>query len=477
MAQLNAVVAIPASSGRHRLTTIQPAPAATRIAKVTGGSRPVGIRRHRGDAAALVAGLGGGLAVGSTLVVLRPMWGTPGGPATVLGSLSAVAGTYLVLMLLMLISRIPWLEREAGHDRMVAWHRRLAPWSLLLIAAHAVLTSIGYARGLGVNVFAESWQLVSRSPWMMPATVAFITMMALGLISWRPIRKRMTYETWWVAHLYFYLAVALGFGHQISNGTLFTTHAGLRYAWVALYVAVGMTILVCRVALPVRRSLRHELRVSHVTRETPGVVSVYVTGRNLAALNAKGGQFFQWRFLTRQWWWQAHPYSLSAAAGDVLRITVKDLGDQSSSLAWQLRPGTRVLAEGPYGTFTAQSRTGDRVAAFAAGVGITPIRAILDDLPATADVCLLYRVSSLDNAALRSELESIVASSGWTLLLLDGPTEDHPMTLNYLSRHVPDLAERDVYVCGPEAFSGSVIAAARAAGVPESRLHSESFAF
>jgi predicted ferric reductase len=474
----------PARPARHRRQDPPPtAPRARRGRPRSASGKPVatgptGRRRLRGDLAATVAGVGGGFALGSTVVVMRPFWGTPGGPSTVLGSLTAIAGTYLCLMLLLLISRLPWLEREVGHDRMLAWHRHLAPWSLLLIGAHVMFTALGYSQGAGIDPLTELWRLVTRYPWMVPAAVAFVTMVALGVVSWRPIRTRMSYETWWVAHLYFYLAVALAFGHQVNTGLMFTTHPGLRYAWTGLYVAVGTTILVCRVLLPLRLSLRHRLRVLKVVDEAPGVVSVYLTGRDLAGLSVSGGQFFQWRFLTRHWWWQAHPYSLSAApSGSHLRITVKHLGDQSGHLPWGLRPGTRVLAEGPYGTFTADSRSGDRVAAFAAGVGITPVRAMLDDLPASCDVTLVYRVSSLERVALQSELEAMAEACGWTLVLLDGPRTEHPMTLNYLTRFVPDLSDRDVYVCGPAPFADSVLAAARSAKVPAHRLHCESFTF
>ena len=44
-------------------------------------------------------------------------------------------------------------------------------------------------------------------------------MMGLGVMSYRKIRQRMKYETWWVAHLYFYVAVALAFGHQTAAST------------------------------------------------------------------------------------------------------------------------------------------------------------------------------------------------------------------------------------------------------------------
>ena len=107
-----------------------------------------------------------------------------------------------------------------------------------------------------------------------------------------------------------------------------------------------------------------------------------------------GGQFLQWRFLRRGLWWQAHPYSLSAApSGRHLRITVKDLGDHSRALA-RLRPGTRVAIEGPYGAFTAGARRGDRVLLIGAGVGITPIRALLQELPRGTDVVVVLRAST-----------------------------------------------------------------------------------
>lgn len=432
----------------------------------------------RGDVAGTVAGVGLGVVVGTAIVTTAELWGTPGGIATSLGTVAAMAGTYLCLVLLLLISRLPWLEREVGHDRMVLWHRIAAPYSLVLILAHVVLTAWGFAQAAEINPAVEMWHLITEYPWMVPAAVAFVLMMALGVMSYRRIRHRMKYETWWAAHLYFYLAVLLAFGHQLETGTVMIQHPIVRYGWIALYILVFGTIIASRVVLPLVTSLRHDLRVLQVVPEGSGVVSVYVTGRGLSKLRARGGQFFQWRFLTRHWWWQAHPYSLSAApTGSWLRITVKDLGDQSGQLLSQLRPGTRVIAEGPYGVFTAARRDTDRVVAIAAGVGITPIRALLDDLPRTTDVTVLYRMSDFDDAPLRAELEHIATESGWRLWHLPGSRALYPLTVNYLSQLAPRLAESDVYVCGPDDFADGILATARSAGVPELRLHHESFVF
>ena len=212
---------------------------------------------------------------------------------------------------------------------------------------------------------------------MLPATVALGLMIMAGVASYRRVRSKMKYETWWVTHLYFYIAVVISFGHQIESGRVFLSHPWLKPLWIGIYLAVAVTIVVGRVLLPVSFSLRHRLRVAAVVEENKDVVSIYITGKNLDQLKAKGGQFFQWRFMIRHWWWQAHPYSLSAMPRPpYLRVTIKDLGDASGASRW-LRPGTRVAIEGPYGAFRMDRRVSDRVVLVGAVVGITPLRALL----------------------------------------------------------------------------------------------------
>ncbi|HEV7203266.1 MAG TPA: ferredoxin reductase family protein [Jatrophihabitans sp.] len=432
---------------------------------------------RRGDGVLLIGGLGLGAGVGLGVLSVKAGIAAPGGKLLAAGTLSALAGTYLCLVLLLLISRVPWLEREIGHDRMVLLHRKVAPYSLVLILGHVVFTTLSYAQAASRGVVAEAWHLVTHSRWMLPATAAFGLMAALGVMSVRAIRRRMRYETWWVAHLYFYIAVALSFGHQVVLGPMFVGHASVRNFWAGLYVVVAATIAYSRVLRPLTTSLRHRLRVAAIVPESDGVLSVYLSGTDLDLLKARGGQFFQWRFLTREWWWQAHPYSLSASPNPAwLRITVKDLGDQSS-LLHRLHPGTRVWAEGPYGVFTASARHGETVTAIAAGVGITPIRAVLDDLPHDTAVTVLYRVAKTAAAPLRDELERLVGDRGWTLHYLDGARERHPITAEHLTSLAPDLARSDVYVCGPDAFTGAVRRAVVDAGVDARRVHHEAFSF
>ncbi len=451
------------------------------------GTHPLPIKRgvaargtssRRGDIAVTVAGIGLGITTAMAVADAPSQWQFPGGPLTALGAIAAMAGTYLCLVLLVLVARVPWIEREVGHDRLVALHRKVAPYSIVLIAAHLVLTTLGYAQAAESGFLEELWTIVFHSAWMVPAFTAFVLFVLLGVISYRKIRERMRYETWWAAHLYFYLAIALAFGHQLELSSFFAKHPAQKWFWIALYVGAFALIIGSRFVAPYLMSRKHDLRVAAVVRETEDVVSIYLSGKDLDLLKARGGQFFQWRFMTRHWWWQAHPYSLSAAPNPSwLRITVKDLGDQSGALVDLLRPGVRVWAEGPYGVFTAAQRTGERVAAFAAGVGITPVRAMLEDLPENADVDIVFRVRSMDEAPLRAEMEELAMSRGFRLWYLEGSRRQAKLRTDVILEMIPDLARCDVYVCGPDGFTERVIDAAKYAGVPESRLHHEAFSF
>lgn len=421
-----------------------------------------------------------GLAVTLALGVSAESGGSlaaPGGVVTFLGRLAGLVAAYAMLMVVLLIARVPALERPIGQDRLVRWHRRLGPWPLCLVAVHGALITVGYARQAKSGLLAEVGTLLWSYPGLLAATAASILLVTAGLSSYRHARRRMSYETWWAVHLYTYLALGLAFAHQVSTGASFLGHPLARLWWTSLWVGALALIVICRVLTPLARSFRHRLRVEEVRREGPGVVSVVLRGRNLERLPLQGGQFLQWRFLRRGIWWQAHPYSLSALPRPpYVRLTVKELGDHSRWLA-SVAPGTRVAIEGPYGAFTAPEGREPGVALVGAGIGITPLLALLEDLPAGTDIAVITRASGESELVLRDELARLVATRGGRLHELVGSREDADLGARALRGLIPDLARRELYVCGPDGFSDVVVEAARRAGTPRRRIHRESFAF
>jgi predicted ferric reductase len=401
----------------------------------------------------------------------------PGGLLSAAGRLAGFTGTYLILIMVVLVARLPWLERSAGQDRLIRWHRQVAPWAIGLIIAHVFFITLGYARAAQAGILHELWVLLRSYPDMLAAMTGFGLIMLASAASYRAIRRRLRYETWWVIHLYLYLGLALAFAHQIVTGVPFIGHPLTRALWIAVWSATAGMVLVWRVGLPVWRSLRHQLRVVEVRAEGPGVISVVCRGRHLDKLAVSGGQFFLWRFLARDLWWQAHPYSLSALPRPpYLRVTIKGLGDYSRAAA-RLLPGTRIAIEGPYGAFTPDARCTNRVLLVAAGVGITPLRSLLEDLPADTDVTVVVRASATPDLIHREEVAALVQQRGGRLHELVGSRHKVRLGARQLRRLVPDVASRDVYVCGPEGFSAEVTAAVAQLGVPDGQIHHETFGF
>jgi predicted ferric reductase len=391
----------------------------------------------------------------------------------VLGRLAGLCAALLMAFQLLLVARLPWFDRRIGMDRLTSWHRWNGFSVLWLLLAHLVFIVLGYAEASSLDPVNQLVDLAETVEGVLRAIVALALVIVVGVVSARSARRRLAYETWHFIHLYTYVAVVLAFTHQVAAGTTFTSSPAAKAYWYSLWGAALAAVFAGRLVLPLWRNLRHRLRVTAVVPENDDVVSVYVTGRDLDRLPARAGQFFLWRFLTKDRWWQANPFSLSAAPdGRTLRLTVKGAGDGSAALR-HLEPGTRVFAEGPYGAFTALHRTRPDALLIAGGVGVTPIRALLEELH--GHTVVIHRVASDRDAVLHDELRDLALARGAELHLVTGPPVPDRLAAGELARLVPDLAGRDVYLCGPPPMMKAVLGSLRELGVPGPQIHFERF--
>ncbi|WP_432118014.1 ferredoxin reductase family protein [Streptomyces sp. bgisy032] len=413
------------------------------------------------------------LANAAVVAVFFAQAGFASNALVVLGRLAGLYAALLMAFQLLLVARLPWFDRRIGMDRLTSWHRWNGFAVLWLLLAHAVFLVFGYAASSSLDPVGQLVDLAGTVEGVLRALVALAIVVVTGALSARAARRRLAYETWHFVHLYTYVAVVLAFTHQVAAGTTFTSSPVATAYWYALWGGALACVATGRLVLPLWRNARHRLRVTAVVPENDDVVSVHVTGRDLDRLPARAGQFFLWRFLTRDRWWQANPFSLSAAPdGRTLRLTVKAAGDGSAALR-HLKPGTRVFAEGPYGAFTALHRTRPDAVLIAGGVGVTPVRALLEELDGHAVV--IHRVATERDAVLHGELRDLALARGAGLHLVTGPPVPDRLAPGELARLVPDIAERDVYLCGPPPMMNAVLRSLRELGVPRSQIHFERF--
>jgi predicted ferric reductase len=397
---------------------------------------------------------------------------------TSIGRLTGLLSAYLALIQVLLLARLPWIERVLGFDRLTVWHRLNGKACLYLVLAHVAFITIGYASMDQVVVPTEVSRLVMDYPGMVAATIGTVVMVGTVVTSLVIVRRHFRYEAWYAVHLLVYLGIALAWFHQIPTGNELTANPTAATYWTSLYVGTAALLLWFRILLPIFQTLRYRMRVASVTVESPGVVSLRITGRHLERLHVQAGQFFLWRFLNRGRWWESHPFSLSEAPGKgSLRITVKASGDFTARIG-EVPPGTRVVTEGPFGVFTDLARRRERVLFIAGGIGITPIRAMLEEMP--GDLTLIYRAIGAGDLIFRPELERLAFERGFTLHFVLGdhirPEYKDLLSPAHFRRLVPDIVDRDVFLCGPPPMMRNVERDLRRAGVPRKQVHSERFA-
>jgi predicted ferric reductase len=243
---------------------------------------------------------------------------------TSVGRLTGLLGAYLALLEVILLARLPVLERAFGLDRLTIWHRWNGHACIDLIVAHVVFTVWGYALLDKISLGHEISTMLGGGvyPGMITATIGTALLIAVVAASLVIVRRRLSYEWWYAVHLLAYAGIALSWFHEIPTGNELVLDRTAANYWRGLYVATILVLVAFRVLAPAVFTLRHRLKVAEVIDEGHGVVSLRIVGRKLDRLRAEPGQFFIWRFLDRRRVWTAHPFSLSAAPdGRSLRIT------------------------------------------------------------------------------------------------------------------------------------------------------------
>ncbi|WP_298227102.1 ferredoxin reductase family protein [Gryllotalpicola sp.] len=401
---------------------------------------------------------------------------TPALTVTTFGELVGLIAGYLVCVQVLLIARIPWFERGVGLDRLVSWHRSVGTTVIFLVMTHIAFMMLGGMLADGKNPVGEYISILSAYQDMWWATIGTLVFFVVGLTSARLLKSLLPYEWWYWIHVTTYIAIFLTFLHQVSSGTNFVAHPVPRAIWILMYVGTALCVVWWRALLPLVRFARHDWTVATVVPESPRAVSVWIKGNDIEDLGIRAGNFMMFRFLTWRHIWSAHPYSISAPPYQGhLRITVADLGNHSGALR-DIRPGTKVIVEGPHGSFTAERAKRQQLVLIAGGAGIGPIAALARDFAGRGfNSVVIYRARDVDDMALLDEVRGL---PGTRLIVAPGRRSDlgfDPLAPEHLSSLVPDIRGREAFLCGPEPMMDTATHSLHALGVR--RIHAEEMSF
>ncbi|HCE45282.1 MAG TPA: oxidoreductase [Lentisphaeria bacterium] len=400
------------------------------------------------------------------------------------GRLAGLLAVLGILFQLMLIGRIKWLEQAFGLDRMAHLHHFTGFAIVVFLAAHPFLVTTGHSMQSGMSRIDQYIDFCRNWDDVLAAVIGVAIMSASIFFSILVMRKWVKYEIWYYSHLTLYVAVALVFGHQFEVGTDLVGNRLFSGYWYALYAFVFANLIHYRILRPIIFYMRHRFAVDKLVSETGDVTSVYIEGRGMEFFPVEAGQFMIVRFWAKGFRWEAHPFSMSIRPdGRKIRLSIKASGDFTRRIPG-LKPGTPVFIDGPHGIFTSASCSSSKVLLIAGGIGITPIRALAEEMSAAGrDVILIYANRSRSSIVFEKELDELVEKSKGNLkivhVLSDDPEwagEKGRLDKEKISRFVPDIPEREVFLCGPPMMMKLVRASLSELNVPKARIHFEKFA-
>ncbi len=405
--------------------------------------------------------------------------GNTGDSLIAFGRLGGLLSQLFIVLELILVGRITFIEQEFGHIQMNRIHRWVGYSLLGFFVLHPILLIMGYSALSNSSFVAQFMEFLLHWNDVFLAFIGLILFLGLTVFSIAIIRRKVRYETWYVAHLGMYVAIFLTLGHQTEVGDFMGNQAWMLY-WDVLNIGALSLLFIYRFGRPALAFYKHRFIIQKVVREGGGVTSLYITGKNLDRFSFKPGQFANLLILSRKHFF-AHPFSFSAAPnGEYLRFSIKDCGDFTCKVCL-CEPGTSVIIDGPLGVFTEQKSETDKYLLIAGGIGITPIRALAEALSREGkDVVLMYAAHTRDDLIFHKELEAFSCKRSYVLKDVEQENqlsgyEYGRIDLERIRKTAPDFAQRDAYICGPAPMILSLESQLRGVGVPNTQLHSEMF--
>lgn len=408
-----------------------------------------------------------------------------------IGKASGLILVSLVLLQLLIMSRAPWVEQAFGLDRLARLHHKIGRYFIIFLVLHPALIIFSYSRFAGVGIISQYFTFLKNDD-LLQASIAFYLFLGIIIYSLLVVWKRWNFERWYYVHLAMYVAIVLAWGHQLPLGGDFNVSTLFTYYWYVVYAFVGTNLLAFRFLKPILLFRKHRFTVSEIKPETADVNSVYITGDQIDTFTFTGGQFLIVRFLAKPFYWEAHPFSISKNYdGKGLRQSIKAIGDFTKTIP-KIKPGTRVLVEGPYGIFTAHRSVTNKVLLVAGGIGITPYIAILEDLgKAGKDIKLIYGNKTEADIALRAELEALSEKYSIKIHHVLSNQQDLPtppsnlsplttfskgfVTPELIQQLVPDAADRETFLCGPPPMMNALIKSLPSIGISKNKIYFEKF--
>ena len=234
----------------------------------------------------------------------------------------------------------------------------------------------------------------------------------------------------------------------------------LRHPWVESIVRLSAVEEALSALHPLLSLTTVRARVVRIVDET-ATTTPFVLQPNALWAGAQAGQFgrVQLEMNGRR---VERAYSLSSRPGARrIAFTVKrqEQGQVSSHLHKTVKVGDVLTISQAMGEFALPVTVPAKLLLLSAGSGITPVMSMLRDLQQRdyrGDVVFVHVCRAPDDLIFAAQLKALAVDFAALRLVLHYDGSAGAFSPEVLAQHVPDLAERSTWMCGPAGFMDAV---------------------
>ncbi len=423
----------------------------------------------------------------------------------------------LALIFLMLTLLVTPLRKITGWNWLIFSRRTLGLYAFFYASLHFL---IFFSLDRSFSVSSTLNEMVRRK-YLIIGSIGLLCMIPLAVTSTNAMIRRLGAKRWNALHRLIYvvaiagvihyymqvkadvrkpmafagvLAVLLGYRAVLSKRNTMAEPGRVAPRDRAVGAAappIPGTLSQVEAPKPKSKLWSGELRVVRVTEETPDVRTfrfVPPDGGTLPFEHQAGQYLALSLVIDGKKVNRTYTISSPPTRKDYCEITVKreENGYVSRHLHEMVREGDTIHASAPAGRFIFDRMQADSIVLIAGGVGITPLMSILRDLTDRlwrGDIFFIYSAKTQRDIIFQKELEDLQTRFSnvrvhVTLSRADGADwNGHKGRVNgpFLGTCVPNISERPVYICGPQAMMAPTIQLLRDFGVPADKVKSEEF--